>query len=85
MLDNFYNKASKKYSISHALCRVWEYTEMVGKDFSYPMLDLGCGDGSFLKMILEGKEQEDKGVLREIYGLDISESACRGAEKSGIY
>jgi len=84
MLDYFSKKASKMYSLSHALCRVWEYTAMMETEFVYPLLDLGCGDGSFLSMVFNSPSKEGK-TRGELYGLDVSAVACQNAENSGLY
>lgn len=74
------DKFARIYSISHALWRAFEAAKFKDYKFEYPMLDLGCGDGLFLKTYLDGQKPEGS-----IYGIDIDKRECERASKKGIY
>ena len=81
--DFFLKETSKIYPISHALWRVWEYFEILDQQLKYPLLDLGCGDGRFLSIILNSPSR--KGEAGEIYGIDPNYVDCKFARKSNLY
>jgi SAM-dependent methyltransferase len=47
------------------------------KPFRHPILDFGCGDGFFAKVLFEKEKIE--------FGVDISESVIKEAKESGVY
>ena len=71
-LDLFLNNAS----ISGAIWRRTEIAALSGITLKRPVLDLGCGDGRFTKLMFSGKLD---------YGLDISKGAIEKARKNKIY
>lgn len=66
----------KQASVSGAIWRLHEIALMSGLILKNPILDIGCGDGSFVKNIFSGKFD---------YGLDILENDLRKAKKIGVY
>lgn len=63
-----------------ALVRAAEVDVLSGVPFKHPILDVGCGDGFFTKVLLE-----EKGEKYFDWGLDLSRSEVERARKSKTY
>lgn len=79
-LKYFTDEFSKIYPLSHSLWRSFEACLLSEVRLSGPILDLGCGDGSFAKIFFK-----DKPADLEIVGVDICQSDCEKARKIGFY
>lgn len=79
-INHFAKKFSSIYSISHAFWRTWEANLLNKEEFKFPLLDLGCGDATFLSLLFENRYHN-----QEIIGLDINEIECAKARKKGFY
>lgn len=62
---------------SFALWRAIELRLLCGVDFPEPVLDVGCGEGGFARMLF--------GPGRNIVGLDLGQPELRLAARSGAY
>ena len=69
-------KFLKQASLSGGIWRPYEIASFSGLKMLRPILDVGCGDGSFVNIVFT------KGFD---YGLDISEKDLNKAKKNGIY
>lgn len=63
---------------SQALWRAIEASLLNPLPFKKPILDLGCGDGLFAKMLFSGRRNE-------IIGIDVSEACLTAAKSQRIY
>ena len=63
---------------SHALWRAIEAKLLSEEHFEYPLLDLGCGDGIFAKILFRDKSGE-------IIGCDVSRECVKAANNQRIY
>ena len=57
--------------------RAWELATYRHITLQTPLLDLGCGDGKFIKQIWPDIEQ--------LVGIDIEENVVKKAKQAGIY
>ncbi len=71
-LNAFINNAS----ISGTIWRASEITAISGTTLKQPVLDLGCGDGKFTKLMFMGQMD---------YGLDISKDAIEKSREVNAY
>lgn len=63
--------------VSHGLLRAIECRKLSNYEFVHPILDLGCGDGFFAKILLNNNMVD--------VGIDISPKEVAKAEKCGVY
>ena len=68
------SKGLRKHLIDHFNCTLLSYINKICKDNVYSLLDIGCGEGFILKLIVE---QQDKIAL---FGCDINELALLHAK-----
>lgn len=57
--------------------RAFEYAAYSRYKLAEPMLDIGCGDGAFLKLVWPS--------IKKVTGIDISPEAVQLAKNSGVY
>jgi SAM-dependent methyltransferase len=74
-----YDKVSGLYPFVPPLSawRAWEYAAYRRYLLPEPVLDVGCGDGQFLRLVWPG--------LQSVEGVDISPAAVEAAKSSGVY
>ena len=74
-----YDEVSKLYPYipSLVLWRSWEYAAYKHYQLSEPVLDLGCGDGNFFKLVWPG--------VQEAIGVDFDPQTAEVARRSGVY
>lgn len=74
-----YDIVSKLYPHipSMNIWRAWEYAAYKRFKLPEPLLDIGCGDGAFLKLIWPN--------LKNVTGIDISPQVVELAKHSGVY
>src|SRR5690554_5202166 len=74
-----FDAVSQLYPYVPSLClwRAWEYTAYRHHTLPEPVLDIGCGDGRFFKLIWP--------QLSNVVGLDIDTDIVKIAQKSGVY
>jgi len=60
-----------------SLWRAWEYSAYIKYRLMEPVLDLGCGDGRFFKLVFP--------KIKQAVGIDMDESVIAAAKTSGIY
>lgn len=85
--EYFLEKFSKIYPLSHNIWRITEASaELEFMPLTGPMLDLGCGDGTYLKILL-GREDQlfPRKCKKEIIGIDINSREIDKARALGIY
>jgi ubiquinone/menaquinone biosynthesis C-methylase UbiE len=84
----FLNQFSAIYPYSHCVWRIGEAAALVKYlPFRGTCLDLGCGDGSYMKIMLErvGKPRHEDGTPGMMIGLDPQAKEISKAGKLGIY
>lgn len=88
-VEYFLEEFAKIYPYSHC---VWRIGEAVGQlaflPFLGPCLDLGCGDGSYMQIMLGrlGRPTDPtNGSASKLYGLDPQNKEISRAQKLGIY
>jgi SAM-dependent methyltransferase len=59
------------------LWRAWEYAAYRRYRLDDPVLDIGCGDGRFFRLVWPG--------ARDVTGVDIAPGAVEAARQSGVY
>ena len=57
--------------------RAWEYAAYQGYTLAEPVLDLGCGDGRFFKLLWPG--------ISDVIGIDADPFVVQRAKESGLY
>src|SRR5712691_2122802 len=74
-----YDAISQVYPHVPSLCtwRAWEYAAYQRYTLPEPVLDVGCGDGSFFRLVWP--------QLRDVVGVDMDASVADGARRSGVY
>ena len=60
-----------------SIWRAWELAAYRRYTLQEPILDVGCGDGLYFKLVWPS--------VRQVTGVDISPDSIREAEKSGVY
>ncbi|WP_133716048.1 class I SAM-dependent methyltransferase [Methylocaldum gracile] len=60
-----------------SMWRAWEYAAYQRYQLMEPVLDIGCGDGQYFRLIWP--------ELKEVVGVDINPSVADVARKSGVY
>jgi SAM-dependent methyltransferase len=60
-----------------SMWRAWEYAAYQRYQLMEPVLDIGCGDGQYFRLIWPN--------LKEVVGVDINPSVADVARKSGVY
>ncbi|MFV2045716.1 MAG: methyltransferase domain-containing protein, partial [Anaerolineales bacterium] len=74
---NYFEDFLKVYPASHALARGCEAMALSGANMQDPVMDIGCGDGSFMKVI--------SGPYEIAVGVDRDRSVMKEARKTGRY
>jgi SAM-dependent methyltransferase len=74
-----YGQLSKLYPHvpSMSIWRAWEYAAYNRYQLQEPVLDVGCGDGCYFKLVWPD--------LRDVVGIDIDPEAVSAARASGVY
>lgn len=62
---------------SLSLWRAWEHAAYKGYSLLEPVLDIGCGDGRWFRLVWP--------EVREVYGVDIDPATVSLARQSGVY
>lgn len=62
---------------SMSIWRAWEYAAYKRYVLTEPILDVGCGDGQYFRLVWPG--------IRDVTGVDISPWALDAAKQSGVY
>jgi len=65
------------YTPSLALWRSWEYAAYKRFSLMEPVLDIGCGDGRYFKLVWP--------EISNVVGIDVDLNAIKAAETTGIY
>jgi SAM-dependent methyltransferase len=60
-----------------SMWRAWEYAAYRRYRLSDPVLDVGCGDGKYFRLIWP--------QIRDVVGVDMDPEAARAAQQSGVY
>lgn len=78
-LSRAYRDVSKLYPLvpSMSIWRAWELAAYRRYSLPEPILDVGCGDGLYFKLVWP--------EARQVTGVDINPDSLRTAEKSGVY
>ena len=78
-LASAYSATSKLYPLipSMSIWRAWELAAYRRYTLKEPILDVGCGDGLYFKLVWPSAQ--------EVTGIDINPASIREAEKSGVY
>jgi ubiquinone/menaquinone biosynthesis C-methylase UbiE len=78
-LDKAYRETSRLYPLvpSLSIWRAWELAAYRRYTLQEPILDVGCGDGLYFKLVWPS--------VRQVTGVDINPVSLREAEKSGVY
>lgn len=78
-LASAYKETSKLYPLvpSLSIWRAWELAAYRRYSLHEPVLDIGCGDGLYFKLVWPS--------LRQVTGVDISPDSVIQAQKSGVY
>ncbi len=80
--DFFLDRFAAVYPYSHCVWRIPEASAHASfGPFSAPLLDLGCGDGSYFKLMLERVGKPDGKII----GLDPQAWEIEKAKRIGIY
>lgn len=74
-----YRETSKlyPYSPSMSIWRSWELAAYRRYILPEPILDVGCGDGLYFKLVWP--------TIRNVYGIDINPASVLAAQNSGVY
>jgi SAM-dependent methyltransferase len=74
-----YDAVSQLYSHAPTSCiwRAWEYAAYQRYTLTEPVLDIGCGDGLFFRLVWP--------QLRGMVGVDIDAGVADAARQSGVY
>ena len=80
MKDNILYKLLKVAPTGWALIRAVEYELLLKQNFKSPVLDIGCGDGVFTKVLLKGMKRNTFDV-----GLDSSDSEIEKVKETRCY
>jgi ubiquinone/menaquinone biosynthesis C-methylase UbiE len=87
--ESFLERFSRVYPYSHCVWRIPEAAAQASfGPFSAPLLDLGCGDGGYFRMMLEevGPPKDPKtGQPGPAYGIDPQAWEIDKAKKTGVY
>ncbi len=85
----FLDRFASIYPFSHCVWRIPEAaTQASFGSFVAPMLDLGCGDGTYFAIMLDrlGRPIDPStGTLGDVYGIDPLAEELVKAEKRGVY
>lgn len=60
-----------------SMWRAWEYAAYQRYQLAEPVLDVGCGDGQYFRLIWP--------TLKEVVGVDIDPGVADSAKRSGVY
>ncbi|HYE37784.1 class I SAM-dependent methyltransferase [Methylocaldum sp.] len=60
-----------------SMWRAWEYAAYQRYQLAEPVLDVGCGDGQYFRLIWP--------TLKEVVGVDIDPGVADSARRSGVY
>ena len=76
---NGYDAVSQIYPFIPSMCiwRAWEYAAYRRYQLTEPVLDIGCGDGHFFRLVWP--------ALREVVGIDTDPGVVEAARRSGVY
>ncbi len=74
-----YDAVSQLYSYIPPMCiwRAWEYAAYQRYSLPEPVLDIGCGDGRFFRLVWP--------QINAAVGVDIDPGVCDAARGSGVY
>jgi len=78
-LAGAYRKTSNLYPLipSLSIWRAWELAAYRRYKLQEPVLDVGCGDGLYFKLVWPS--------VRQVTGVDINPDSIKAAERSGVY
>jgi SAM-dependent methyltransferase len=78
-ITNGYKAVSKLYPYipSMFIWRSWEYAAYKRYSLAEPVLDIGCGDGQFFRLLWP--------EIRDVVGFDIDPTIVQAAKESGVY
>ncbi len=80
-IDYFLNRFSRIYPFSHCIWRIGEAVRQLSYlPFKSPCLDLGCGDGTYMRVLLDRVDKPD-----ELIGIDPQAIEIERARAKNIY